>query len=184
MNKAIATAAPSSTDRARRAVLAEVKARADALDAPKAARLATSPDVGPAAPEAEVGRKAASPRPPKAAKAATKPTAKAPAKAKGKKKPVRPAPTAKRAPKVKPADRPLSGLDAAAKVLAGSGKPMRVSEMVEAMSAKGLWTSKAGKTPEATVYAAIVREIRDKGVESRFAKKDRGIFQATAEAKK
>jgi len=40
------------------------------------------------------------------------------------------------------------------------------------------------ETPEATIYAAIIREIRDKGVESRFAKKDRGLFQATAEAKR
>jgi hypothetical protein len=184
MKKDATTATPSSTERARRAALAEVKARADALEAPKAARLATpptSPDVGPAS-EATEGRKAASPRPPKATSAATKP-AKGKGASKGKRKPVRPVPAAKGKRKPK-GDRPLSGLDAAAKVLAGSGKPMRVSEIVEQMSKRGLWTSKAGRTPEATVYAAIIREIRDKGVESRFVKKDRGLFAATSEAKK
>jgi hypothetical protein len=178
MKKDATTATPAATDRARKAALAEIKARADKLDAaeppaPKAARLATPADVAPTAATNDggtEGRKAASPRPPKPTSGATK--------AKGKKKPVRPAGTAKRAPKAKPADRPLSGLDAAAKVLADSGKEMRVGEMVEQMAKRGLWTSKAGKTPEATVYAAIIREIRDKGVDSRFAKKDRGLFAA------
>jgi hypothetical protein len=113
-----------------------------------------------------------------AAEASSKDAAEAPAPvAARRKKPVRPVPAAKRGAKPK-GDRPLSGLDAAAKVLADSGKEMRVGEIVEAMEQKGLWKSKAGKTPEATVYAAIIREIRDKGVDSRFAKKDRGLFAA------
>jgi hypothetical protein len=43
------------------------------------------------------------------------------------------------------------------------------------MLAKGLWKTK-GKTPEATLYAAILREIQKKGEASRFAKADRGMF--------
>jgi hypothetical protein len=115
-----------------------------------------------AAPAAEAPAKEAAPPPPVAAK---------------RKKAVRPVPAAKRGAKPK-GDRPLSGLDAAAKVLADSGKEMRVGEIVEAMEQKGLWKSKAGKTPEATIYAAIIREIRDRGVDGRFAKKDRGVFAA------
>ena len=55
---------------------------------------------------------------------------------------------------------------------------MGAKAMIEAMAAKGLWTSPGGKTPEATLYAAIVREIATKGAASRFAKHDRGLFVA------
>ena len=34
----------------------------------------------------------------------------------------------------------------------------------------------AGKTPEQTLYSAIIREIRDKGNASRFRKEGRGLF--------
>jgi hypothetical protein len=58
-----------------------------------------------------------------------------------------------RAKKAK-ADKPkrVSGLDAAAKVLAESGQPMTAKEMVETAEAKGYWKSPAGKTPHATIY--------------------------------
>jgi hypothetical protein len=52
--------------------------------------------------------------------------------------------------------------------------------MIEAMAAKGLWTSPGGKTPHATLYSAIIREIATKGKESRFVKKDQGQFAAKA----
>jgi hypothetical protein len=55
---------------------------------------------------------------------------------------------------------------------------MRVKDLIAAMAKKGLWESKAGKTPEATLYAAMIREVRDKGVDSRFERKDRGLFAA------
>jgi hypothetical protein len=80
--------------------------------------------------------------------------------------------------RTRPADRPMSALDAAARVLADAGEPMRVKDVVAAAEKKGLWKSKEGKTPEATVCAAIIREIRDKGVGARFVKKDRGLFAA------
>jgi hypothetical protein len=71
----------------------------------------------------------------------------------------------------------LSALDAAAQVLAGAG-PMNAKEMIEAMATQGLWTSPGGKTPHATLYSAILREITTKGSESRFVKSERGKFAA------
>jgi hypothetical protein len=70
----------------------------------------------------------------------------------------------------------LSALDAAAKVLGETGTPMSSGAMIEAMAAKGYWSSPNGKTPAATLYAAILREIGKKGAEARFAKVDRGQF--------
>jgi len=72
----------------------------------------------------------------------------------------------------------LSALDAAAQVLAASEVPMRAKEMIAAMEAKKLWTSPGGKTPEATLYAAIIREIAAKGTAARFKKHERGVFVA------
>ncbi len=43
-------------------------------------------------------------------------------------------------------------------------------------SGEGLWTSPNGKTPHATLYSAILREINTKGAESRFTKVERGQF--------
>ena len=89
------------------------------------------------------------------------------------------APKAKRAAKKRDG---MSGLDAAAKVLADAGKPMNCKAMVEAMLAKGLWKTD-GKTPAATIYAAIIREIATKGKEARFRKTDRGMFELSAASK-
>ena len=68
-----------------------------------------------------------------------------------------------------------SGLDAAVKVLDEAGEPMSCKVMVEKMLAEKLWQTK-GKTPQSTIYAAIVREIAAKGDASRFKKTDRGKF--------
>ena len=89
----------------------------------------------------------------------------------------------KRQPKAdKPAkQRKPSGLDAAAQVLAEAGEPMGCKEMVERMLAKGLWQT-GGKTPSATIYAAIIREIAVKGDDSRFRKVDRGRFELAKRA--
>ena len=74
------------------------------------------------------------------------------------------APTAKR-----------GGLEAAAEVLRQAGEPLSCQVMVERMLAQGLWQT-GGKTPAATIYAAILREITTKGSASRFRKTDRGRF--------
>ena len=55
---------------------------------------------------------------------------------------------------------------------------MRARELVETMSAQGYWKSPGGKTPHATIYAAMLREIPDKGKHARFKKTDRGLFAA------
>lgn len=78
----------------------------------------------------------------------------------------------------KQADGKMSGLDAAAKVLAESKEPLRAKEIVEQMAAKGYWSSPGGKTPHATIYAAMMREINEKGKDARFKKTDRGLFAA------
>jgi len=71
----------------------------------------------------------------------------------------------------------LSQLDAAAKVLGEVTEPMTTKEMVEAMTTKGYWSSPGGKTPHATLYSAILRELQSKGETSRFIKTDRGHFK-------
>ena len=77
------------------------------------------------------------------------------------------------------ADKPkrVSALDGAAEVLRRAGKPMRSQEMIAAMAEQGLWTSPKGKTPHATLYAAMLREINAKGGEARFKKVERGLFE-------
>jgi hypothetical protein len=72
-------------------------------------------------------------------------------------------------------EKPMSGLDAAAKVLAEAGEPLNCKAIVERAFEAGYWRSD-GKTPAATVYAAILREMQNKGDESRFVKAGRGLF--------
>jgi hypothetical protein len=87
----------------------------------------------------------------------------APAKTKGKK------------PKEPKAKKP-SALDAAFRVLEEAGQPMNCQEMIEQMAAKGYWTSPNGRTPAATLYSAVLREIAAKGKDARFVKTERGKF--------
>ncbi|CAG0985893.1 hypothetical protein PHYC_02021 [Phycisphaerales bacterium] len=82
-----------------------------------------------------------------------------------------------KAPKEKKAKK-VSCLDAAAQVIAASKVPMRATEMIAEMEKKGLWKTPGGKTPEATLYAAVIREISAKGDKARFKKHDRGVFVA------
>lgn len=80
--------------------------------------------------------------------------------------------------KAKPAAKRVSLLTAAATLLADRKEPMRVREIIATLSERGLWTSPNGKTPEATLYAAIIREIAAKAKASRFVKVERGLFAA------
>src|SRR5262245_36553152 len=79
-------------------------------------------------------------------------------------------------PQVSTKSKKLSALDAAVRVLEESGQPMTCGEMIEAMAATGYWTSPGGKTPAATLYSSILRELQTKGNEARFTKTDRGKF--------
>jgi hypothetical protein len=69
----------------------------------------------------------------------------------------------------------VGGLAAAATVLIDVGKPMRCKELVAAMLKRRLWTSK-GKTPAATIAAAITRDINAKKDGSRFRKAGPRLF--------
>jgi hypothetical protein len=73
-------------------------------------------------------------------------------------------------------------LTLAADVLKDAKAPMDCKTIVEKVLAKGLWQTK-GKTPAATLYAAIIREIAAKGKETRFHKTDRGMFELSATGK-
>jgi len=73
--------------------------------------------------------------------------------------------------------KPLSALDAAAKVLAEAKTPLNCKQMIEAMTAQGYWQpSQGGKTPANTLHAAIGTEIKKKGAAARFEKVGRGQF--------
>jgi hypothetical protein len=89
---------------------------------------------------------------------------------------------AAKAPKIKAEPKPkkMSALDAAAKVLGEQGKPMNCQELIEEMSRKGYWTSPNGATPQATLYAAMMREVKTKGKDARFVKTERGKFATNA----
>lgn len=86
----------------------------------------------------------------------------------------------------KPATKPskkgrLSALDAAAEVLGGlTGKEkadgIGTADLIERMHRASLWTSPGGKTPGATLYAAMLREIGTKKAESRFKRVGPGRF--------
>jgi hypothetical protein len=99
-----------------------------------------------------------------AAKPAKAPTAKVPAKR----------------TRAEPEPRKTSALDAAVRVLAGTGQPMNSKELIDQMATKGYWTSPGGKTPHATLHAAISREIKVKGKDSRFVKAGPGQFTASS----
>src|SRR5439155_9512234 len=92
--------------------------------------------------------------------------------------PEAPAPVKAKAKKAakEPKPKKTSALDAAAKVLAESGEAMTTQAMIEAMAAKGYWTSPGGQTPSATLYSALLRETTTKGAQARFVKTEPGKF--------
>jgi hypothetical protein len=87
-----------------------------------------------------------------------------------------------------PPSKRLSALDAAAQLLAGLSKSeaatgITAPDLIERMAKAKLWTSPGGKTPAATLYAAMIREITKKGPASRFCRIAPGRFAAGASAK-
>lgn len=74
----------------------------------------------------------------------------------------------------------LSLLDAAVEVLKKQS-PLTCRQLIERMTEAELWKSETGKTPANTLHAALSKEIRVKGDESRFEKVDRGQFGLKAE---
>ena len=84
-------------------------------------------------------------------------------------------PTAKA--KKPPKPKKVSGLDLVAQVLKDKGESMAAKAIAEAVIAAG-WKTK-GKTPAATLYSAMLREIDGKPGDSRFVKTGRGLFTLT-----
>ena len=72
-------------------------------------------------------------------------------------------------------DGTVSGLQAAYLVLKDATEPLNVRQIMERINERGL-ANLAGKTPGATVSAAIQREVLAKGTESRFIKTGKGFF--------
>ena len=81
------------------------------------------------------------------------------------------------------AKEPANLLDGAAAVLRKARRPMSCPEIVEAVLKAGTWSTE-GKTPAATLSAAIHRDIRDQGKEARFVKHERGRFRLSAAARR
>jgi hypothetical protein len=165
---------------ARREVAANI-ARLEAADAGTSGEAggggATATQAGQDAPPANVGGNGAKPGKRGKQAGAAKGAKPGASSKRGARKSAKPA----KAPKAEKPRR-MSALDAAAAVLAASDVPMRAKEMVAAMESKGLWKSPGGKTPEATLYAAIIREVAAKGPKARFKKHERGVFVATRHA--
>ena len=76
-------------------------------------------------------------------------------------------------------EKKLSCVKAALQVLETTGEPMNAQEMITAMVEQNLWESPGGKTPHATLYSAILRDLK-RGDESRFVKTERGRFTVRA----
>src|SRR5262249_47426771 len=70
----------------------------------------------------------------------------------------------------------LSALNAAVRVLEETKQAMSCPELIGVMATKGYWTSPGGKTPAATLYSSMLRELQTKGKEARFKKIERGKF--------
>jgi hypothetical protein len=145
---------------------------------PKSAQ-SSKPPKAPVPRKVAIGKSARSAEPAtqSAAQPTTQPTAD-PSHTTNDAKPKKPAkqPRAPKPPK-EPKPRRTSALDAAAIVLASVNKPMRAVDLIAEMQSRGLWTSPGGRTPEATLYAAMTREITTKGELARFKKVDRGLFE-------
>jgi hypothetical protein len=87
----------------------------------------------------------------------------------------KPTPAAKKAGA--PKEKKLSLIDAAVQVLGKAKEPMGTKEMVAQITEQNLWSPRSGgKTPHATLYSAILRELQKKGTDARFQKAERGRF--------
>lgn len=134
---------------------------------PRSTRNSSGPaGTAPASKPVKKQAKSSAGKKPAAKKPSAKPVAKPAERASAKPKKAGPS---------KPVLKKQSGLDLAAKVLAESDRPLNAREIAERVIAAG-WTT-TGKTPHATLYSAMLREIKAKGEKSRFAKSERGRFE-------
>ena len=70
----------------------------------------------------------------------------------------------------------LSLVKAAIAILTESDEALNSKTIVAKAKEQGLWTPGAGKTPEQTLYSAMVREIKTKAAQARFKLVGRGQF--------
>ena len=77
------------------------------------------------------------------------------------------------------APRKPSLMSAAADLLAETGQAMNCNQIVQILDERGIWSSPNGKTPGATLYAGLNREIAEKGERSRFARMGKGQYAAS-----
>lgn len=88
-------------------------------------------------------------------------------------------PGKKNRPRVKKVKVPyVSQLDAAYVALSKAPEPLSIPDLLAAIKKGGLWKSENGKTPGATLSAALIREIAKKGSDSRFRKTAPGRYAA------
>ncbi len=73
----------------------------------------------------------------------------------------------------------MSLLDAAVEIMKGTKKPLSVKEITRVIFEQGLAASN-GRTPHATLSAAMGREVAGKGTQSRFRRAERGRFELNA----
>jgi len=69
----------------------------------------------------------------------------------------------------------MNTAEAAIAILREAGKPLRFDEIAKRMLASGFWTTK-GRTPAATVSAAITGSIKKKGTSSPFIHIAKGVY--------
>ncbi|MFW5828621.1 MAG: winged helix-turn-helix domain-containing protein [Planctomycetota bacterium] len=74
-------------------------------------------------------------------------------------------------------------LEAAIAVMQQHDEAVGTKQIIGEVIDGGLWTT-TGRTPEATLYSALIREIRQKGEASRFRKTGRGRFALAEHAQK
>lgn len=75
----------------------------------------------------------------------------------------------------------MTMLDAAVRMLREARRPMRLVDLYMEMSSRGYWSSPRGRTPWATLSAAIGTEIRQRGPQSRFVKVDHGLYTVSSQ---
>lgn len=69
----------------------------------------------------------------------------------------------------------MNSIEAAIEILRVAGAPLRFEELTERMLSSGTWNTK-GKTPAATVNAAIAVNIKQNGEFSLFVRVGRGVY--------
>lgn len=105
----------------------------------------------------------------------------APAKPKVRKAPAKKPARAAAKKSAKPAkERGMGLLEAGYRVLKGTTKPMTIGDIYQKIIDRKLWKPGKGKTPQATLSAAVIGDIAKGPRKARFKRVDCGLFTTTA----